>query len=183
MGGTHGEKFRKKFRSKQRVIRSPESGGTRYETLVVNPQLLRGFWTRDNFMESLVLSWAGLRVEIPFDLGGGEGPKDKSNDLAFDEVEIDGYRETEMAPFRQIQELYGNLRDRNTVDYTLRDKPEVEGEVFGDKNSLVVRWSAVETTGNGMVGKNVSVVLITSIVERGCYLDFEREDATDHLNG
>jgi hypothetical protein len=77
--------------------------------------------------------------------------------------------------------LYVDLRNRNTVDYTFGDKPQVEGEVFRDKDCLVVRWGAVETTGNGMVWKDMGVVFVTSIVECRCDLDFEGEYTTDYL--
>lgn len=124
----------------------------------------------------------GERFEITFGLGKGDGSEDKSNDLTFDEIEVEGYRETEMALVCQVQELYVRLRNWDTVDYALGDIPQVEGEVFGDKKGLVVRWSVVERTGNGTVWENVGVVFITSIIERGGDLDIEREDASDHLN-
>ena len=40
----------------------------------------------------------------------------------------------------------------------------------------------VETTGNGMVWENMGVVFITSIIEGGSDLDFEREDTSDDLD-
>jgi len=79
--------------------------------------------------------------------------------------------------------LYVDLGNGNAVNYTFRDIPEVEGEVFGDKNSLFVRWCIVGTTGNGTVWKDVGVVFITSIVECGRDLDSEGEDASNDLNG
>jgi len=116
-------------------------------------------------------------------LGGGEISKDKGDDLAFDEVKVNECRKTQMALVSQVQELDVNVRDGNTVDYALRDVPEVEGEVFGDEKSLAVRRSLVKRTGNGTVWKDVGVVFITSIVECGCDFDSEGEDTSDYLNG
>jgi hypothetical protein len=40
-----------------------------------------------------------------------------------------------------------------------------------------------ERAGNGTVWKDVGVVFITSIIERGCDFDSEGEDTSDYLNG
>lgn len=40
----------------------------------------------------------------------------------------------------------------------------------------------IEAARNGMVWENVGVMLITSIVEGRCDLDFEGEDTADYLN-
>ena len=109
-------------------------------------------------------------------------PKDKGNDLAFDEMEVSGYGETEMTFLRQVQQLDVDLRGGNTVDEALRDIPEVEGEVFGDKKGLIVRWTVIESTWNGMVWEDVGIMFMTSIIECGSDLDFEGEDTSDYLN-
>lgn len=71
--GTHSEEFRKKFGSEQGVIRGPELGSTRHQSLVVDSQFLGDFWTGYNFMENLILSRArGLGFEISFNLRRGE---------------------------------------------------------------------------------------------------------------
>ena len=88
-----------------------------------------------------------------------------------------------MTFFCQIQESYVDIRNGNTVSNTLRDIPEVEGEVLGDKENLALRLGLVERTRNGEVWKDVGVVLVTSIVECGCNFDSEGEDASDYLNG
>lgn len=46
-----------------------------------------------------------------------------------------------------------------------------------------MRWGPIERSRNGTVWKDVGIVFITSIVECGCDLDSEGEDAPDHLNG
>jgi hypothetical protein len=143
---------------------------------------LGDFWTGYDFLENLVPSRArGLGFEISFNLRRGEWPKDKGDDLALNEVEVNGCRKAEMAVVCQIQELYVDFRNWDAVDQALRDIPEVEGEVFWDEESLVVRQSSLEVTRNGMVGDDVGVVFITSIIERGCDLYFEGEDASDYL--
>lgn len=183
LDSTHGKKYREEFWSEQRVIWSPKFGGTGYETLVVDSQLLGDFWTGHNFAENVFPRLTGdLRFEISFGLGKGYVSKDKSNDLAFDKIEVDRCRETKMALFCQIQRLYVDHRSGNTVDYALGDVPEVEGEFFRDEKGLIVRWSVVETAGNGMVWENVGVVFITSIIECRSDLDFEGEDTSDYLN-
>lgn len=99
----HREKVRKEFWGKQRVIRRPEFRRAGNKALVVNAQLLGDFRTRDNFLESLNISWAEvLRFEISFDLRRGNVPKNKSDDLAFDEIEVNGYGKTKMTLFCQI---------------------------------------------------------------------------------
>lgn len=108
--------------------------------------------------------------------------KDEGDDLAFDEMEINGYGEAEMTFLCQVQRLQVCLRGGNTVDEALGDIPEVEREVFGDEKSLIVRWSVVETTWNGMVWEDVGIVFIASIVECGSDLNLEGEDASDYLN-
>ena len=138
-GCTHGEKFGKQFGGEQRIISSPQFGGARQETLVINPQLLGNFRTGYHFLESLVPLWVGgLGVEISFDSGRGEGSKDESDNLAFDEVEVNGCGKAQMTIFGQVQELYVDLRNGNAVDYALGDVSEVEGEVLRDKESLLV---------------------------------------------
>lgn len=180
----HCEKFRKKFCSEQRVIGSPEFGGTRHETLVVDSQLLGDFRARDDFLKSLVPSRVGvLEVEISFDLGRREGPEDEGDDLAFDEVEVNRCGKTEMTLVRQVQEFYAEIGNRSAVDDALSDISEVDGEVLGNKKSFAVRVSPTERTKNGTVRKDMGVVFITSIVECGCDLDFEGEDTSDYLNG
>jgi len=87
-----------------------------------------------------------------------------------------------MALLGQVQELYVDLRGRNTVDYALGDVSKVEGEVLRDEESLLVRWSVVEMTGNGMVCEDVGVMFVTSVIECGCDFDPEGEDAADYLN-
>ena len=180
----HYEKFRKKFCGEQRVIGSPEFGGTRYESLVVNSQLLCDFRARDNFLKCLVPSRVGvLEVEISFDLGRREGSEDEGDDLAFDEVEVNRCGKTEMTPFGQVQEFYIEIWNRNAVDDALSDISEVEGEVLGDKKSFVVGVGPIKRTRNRTVWKDMGVVFITSIIERGCDLDFKGEDTSDYLNG
>jgi hypothetical protein len=66
-------------------------------------------------------------------------PKDKSNDLTFDEIEINGCGEAEMTLLCQVQRLYVDLRSGNTVDEALGDIPEVEREVFGNEKGLIMR--------------------------------------------
>ena len=39
----------------------------------------------------------------------------------------------------QVQELNVDLRNGNTIDFALRDVSEVEREVLGDEESLLVR--------------------------------------------
>jgi len=103
---TYGEKFGEKFGSEQRVIGGPEFRGSRQEALVIDSQFLSGFRARDNFLKNLIPFWVrGLGVEIPFDLGRGDGSEDKGDDLAFDKVKVNGCRKTEMAFLCQIQEL------------------------------------------------------------------------------
>ena len=183
MGYTHGKKFRKKFGSEQRVIGGPEFGGSRNEALIVDSKLLGDFRARDNFVKNLIPFRVGsLGVEISFYLGRGEGSEDEGDGLAFYEIEVNGCRKTQMAFFCQVQELYVDNRSGNTVDNALSDVPEVEGEVLGDKESLVVRLCLVETARNGTVWKDVGVVLITSIVECGCGFSSEGEDTPDYLN-
>jgi len=184
VGCTHGEKFRKKFSSEQRIIGSPKFGGSRHETLVVNSQLLGDFGARHNFPEGHVpFRVRDLGVEISFDLGRGEMSEDKSDNLAFDEVEVNGCRKAHMALLGQVQQLNGDIRDGHTVGYALRDIPEVKGEVLGDEKGFVVRRGLVKRTGNGTVWKDVGVVFIASIVECGCDLDSEEEGTSDYLNG
>ena len=124
---THSEKFGKKFCSEQRVIGGPKFGGARNKTLVVDAQLLGDFGTRYHFLEGLIPFWVrGLRVEISFDLGRGEGSEDESDDLALDEVKVNGRRKTQMAVPSQIQELHVDLGNGNTIGHALRDVPQVE---------------------------------------------------------
>jgi hypothetical protein len=101
VGDTHSEKFGKKFWSEQRVIRGPKFRGARQEALVVNPQLLGDFWTGHNFVEGLGVGSLGFK--IAFDLGRGEVPEDKGDDLAFDKVEVNGCGNAQMALFCQVQ--------------------------------------------------------------------------------
>jgi hypothetical protein len=118
----HGEKFRKKFGSEQRVISGPEFGGTRHETLVVDSQLLGDFRTRNDLLNSVIPFWVGgLGVEISFDLGRGEGPEDEGDDLAFDEVKVNRCGKTKMTLLHQVQEFYVDLGNGNTVRDALRD--------------------------------------------------------------
>ena len=180
---THGEEFRKKFGGEQRVIGGPEFRGSRDESLVIDSQFLGDFRTRDNFPKSLVPFWVwGLGVEISFDLGRGLGSEDKGNDLAFDKVKVNRCRKTQVTLLCQVQELYVDLRNGNTVDDALRDIPEVKGEVLGNEKSLVVGSRLVDRTGNGTVWKDVGVVFVTSVIECRCDFDSEGEDTSDHLN-
>lgn len=139
-GRTHAEQFGKEFGSEQRIVRSPEFGGARHETLVVNPQFLCDFRTGHYFLESLIpLRVGGLGVEVSFYSGRGEGSEDESDNLTFDEVEVDGCGKSQMTLLGQVQELNVDLRDGNTVDFALRYISEVEGEVLGDEKSLFLR--------------------------------------------
>ena len=169
MACAHGEKFGKKFGSEQRIISSPELGGARHETLVVNPQLLGDFGTGHYFLKSSVPLWVGgLGVEVSFDSGRGEGSEDESDNLTFDEIEVDGCRKTQMTLLGQVQELYVDLRKGNTIDYALGDISEVEGKVLRDEKSLLVRWGVVMMTGDRAVCEDVGIVFVTSVIECGC---------------
>lgn len=65
-------------------------------------------------------------------------PKNKSDDLAFDEIKVSGYGETKVTLFCQVQELYVEFWGGNTVDNAFANVSEVEGEVFRDEEGLVV---------------------------------------------
>jgi hypothetical protein len=180
----HGEKFRKKFGSEQRVIGGPEFGGTRHESLVVDSQLLGDFRTRNDLPNSVIPFWVGgLGAEISFDLGRGEGSEDEGDDLAFDEVKVNRCGKSKMALVHQVQEFYVDLRNRDAVRDALSDIPKVEREILGDEKSLIMRVGLAERARNGTVWKDVGVVFITGIVECGCDLYSEGEDTSDYLNG
>ena len=123
-----------------------------------------------------------MGIEISFDLGSGKGSEDESDGLSFYEVKVNRCRKSQMALLGQVQEFYVDLRNGNTIDYTLRDIPEIEGEILRDEECLVVRCGGIETARNRTVWKDVGVVLITSIIERGCDFDSEGEDTSDYLN-